>query len=100
MAVLYISEYSFQRADYRGSIIPVGAEPAVTTQTVAIGGGSVASAAFQATTNFIRLHTDAICSVEFGTAPTATTASARMAAGQTEFFGVMPGNKVAVISNT
>ena len=68
-------------------------------QTVAIGGGSVQSAA--AKTKFVRLHTDAVCSIKFGTNPTASGTTARMAAGQTNLFG-MPVNQafqVAVIAN-
>jgi hypothetical protein len=34
---------------------------------------------------------DSICSVSFGTTPTATTSDPRMAAGQTEFHGVPVG---------
>lgn len=99
MAVLYISEYQVMPIDGRG-IVPAGAEPAVATQTVAIGGSSTQSSAFNALTRFVRIHTDAICSIAFGANPTATTSTARMAANQTEFFGVVPGQKVAVITNT
>lgn len=99
MAVLYIQEYDRMPTDTRTSI-PTGSEPALASQTVAIGGGSVQSAAFNTNTRFVRLHTDAICSVEFGANPTATSSKARMAANQTEFFGVKGGHKVAVITNT
>lgn len=99
MAKLFISEYDRMPADPRG-LVPTGSEPAVTTQAVAIGGASAQSAAFNARTKFIRLHTDAICSVKFGANPTATADDLRMAANQTEFFGVVGGQKVAVISNT
>lgn len=100
MAVLYISEYDAQAWDGVSNTLPAGREPAIATQTVAIGGVSAQSAAFNAKTRFVRIHTDAICSVEFGANPTATAAKARMAANQTEFFGVNPGDKVAVITNT
>lgn len=99
MAKVYITEYIRMPADTRG-LVPAGDEPGVTTQTVAIGGASVQSSAFNAATKFIRLHTDAICSVEFGSNPTATANSARLAANTTEFFGVRAGHKVAVITNT
>jgi hypothetical protein len=59
------------------------------------------SAAFNAKTTFVRLHTDAVCSIKFGTNPTASATTARMAAGQIEYHGV-PVNqafKVAVIAN-
>lgn len=99
MAVVYISEY----ADLR---YLSGYEPAIATQTVAIGGASAQSAAFNENTNFVRVHTDAICSVLFGTNPTATATSPRMAAGQTEYFAVKnpldaaSRLKLAVITNT
>jgi len=50
----------------------------------------------------VRVHTDVICSIKFGTSPTATTSTARMVAGQTEYFAVPQGAsyKVAAISNT
>lgn len=99
MATLYISEYS--EAGIKGpGMLPVAAEPGATTQTVSIGGASAQSSAFGSTTRFVRIHTDAICSVAFGSNPTATTSKARLAANQTEYFAVRPGDKVAVISNT
>jgi hypothetical protein len=100
MASLYISEYRAQPIDYNGSAVPVGQEPSIATQKISISGTSAQSAAFQSTTRFIRAHTDAICSVAFGLNPTATASDARMVAGQTEFWGVAAGQKVAVITNT
>lgn len=98
MATLYITEYDKLADDTRGPV-PVGGT-VVASQTVTIGAGSTQSNAFNAATRFVRLHTDAICSVEFGANPTATAAKARMAADQTEYFGVTGGQKVAVITNT
>lgn len=99
MAVLYISEYA-DLPLHNGQLIAAGNEPSLAEQTVAIGAGSVQSAAFNAKTKFVRLHTDAICSVKFGSNPTATATTPRLAANSTEFFGVAPGHKVAVITNT
>jgi orotate phosphoribosyltransferase len=48
----------------------------------------------------VRVHTDAICSIAYGANPTATINSFRMNANTTEYFGVNPGDKIAVISNT
>lgn len=98
MAVLFISEYDNVARDNIG-MVQAGQEPAIATQTVAIGVGSVQSGAFSAQTKFVRIHTDAICSVKFGVNPTAAATDARLAANQTEFFGVRPGQKVAVITN-
>lgn len=100
MAVLYITEYA--DAGFAPDAGSVPQEPPITEQTVAIGGSSTASAAFANNTRLIRLHTDAICSVSFGTNPTATVTKRRLAAGQTEWVRVLTNQqyKVAVITNT
>jgi mRNA degradation ribonuclease J1/J2 len=98
MATLYVTEYERIPVGAGGSI-PMGAEPAQAAQTVAIGGVTAQSNAFAATTQYIRVHADAICSLAFGTNPTATAVLTRLAANQTEYFSVRPGDKVAVISN-
>jgi len=69
---------------------------------VAIGGGSTQSAALNANTAFVRVHTDAICHVAFGTNPTSSSSQKRLAANSTEFFGVPAGKafRVAVISGS
>jgi hypothetical protein len=73
-------------------------------QSVAIGGASVQSAAFNTTTTIIRVHTDAICAIKVGANPTAIAAGAtgttRMAASTTEYYGVRGGDLIAVISST
>lgn len=102
MAVLFVTEFARQSRDAAGFPMVVADEPAVANQTVAIGGGSVQSNAFNALTKFVRIHTDAACSIELGTNPTATTSTRRLAANSTEYFGIPKGAgfKVAVISNT
>lgn len=96
MSILYITEYtSFTTAGFPS-------EPEVASQTVTVSGTTAASSAFSTQTNLVRLQCDGICSVLFGTAPTATTSKRRMTAGQTEYFTVPPGQlyKVAAITNT
>lgn len=102
MAVVYITEYARQGRDASGFQMVVADEPPVANQTVAISVGSVQSAAFNALTKFVRVHADAVCSVEFGTNPTATTSTRRLAANSTEYFSVPLGQsfKIAVIVNT
>lgn len=105
MAVLYVTEYASL-----GQVLGIGQmpqEPALVEQAIAITGSSTTTAAFNAKTRFVRLHTDAICGVTLGTAPTATTPSTglgsqRLAANQTQFHGVPEGGayKAAVISST
>ncbi len=99
MATLYVTEFrNFAGVETR--FTNVAPMPPLVEQTVAIGGSSTQSSAFSASTNIVRLHTDSICSVEFGSNPTATVTTARLAANTTEYFAVLPGQKVAVITNT
>jgi hypothetical protein len=98
MATVYVTEFT--------SVISLGGkggsaafQPPCAEQTVAIGGGSTQSNAFGTNTNLVRIHADAICSIEIGSNPTATTVTARFAANQTEYFGVQSGHKIAVITN-
>jgi hypothetical protein len=100
MSTLYIAEVIALGLDAHGQTVLAPMMPPVAEQTVVIGSGSVASAAFGGTTRFVRIHTDAICSIAFGSAPTATSTNARMNANTTEYFGVSPGLKVAVITNS
>lgn len=109
MATLYITEFAdlafatTPAASHAPRELGQAAQQApgpVAEQTVAIGGSSTQSNAFNAATTLVRIHTDSVCSILFGNSPTVTTSSARLASGQTEYFGVYPGTKVAVISNT
>jgi hypothetical protein len=101
MAVLYITEFDTTKI-IEGAGAPgiITDEPPLAEQTVAIGAGSVQSAAFNAGTQMIRVHTDAVCSIAIGTNPTASATTRRLAANQTEYYGVMAGQKLAVIQNT
>lgn len=71
-----------------------------TGQTLALGAASVASAAFGSVTNYVRIASTGACHVEFGAAPSATSASAFIAPNvRGEVFRVAPGSKVAVIQD-
>ncbi len=100
MAVLYVSEHA-ELVVHQGGGGQALSEPPIAEQTVAIGATSAqVTNAFNAKTRFVRVHTDAICSILFGANPTATATNKRLAANQTEIFRVTPGHKVAVITNT
>ena len=99
MAKIYITEHK-NPTYLLGAPLPVLAYPPIASQTVVNTGATTQSAAFNAETKIICIHTDSICSVEFGANPAATTASRRLAANSTEFFEVVAGQKVAVILNT
>lgn len=100
MAILDITEYNDLASDARGRTISAGQEPARTTQQVSIGGTSAQSAAFGTATRFIRLHADVACRVMINANPTAAATSMRIPANGTEYLGVIPGLKIAVISTT
>ena len=100
MAKLYISEYKTLTRDNRGHMLPGGQEPGAVEQSVAIGGGSLQSEPFGEGTRFIRVNTDTACSLIFGDDPVATTDAKRLPANATEYFGVQPGMKLAVIANS
>jgi hypothetical protein len=102
MATLYITEFNHDDRSMGISAPPAAQQPAVVDQTVAIGGASVASAAFNANTNLVCLSTDVICSISFGLTPTATVTMMRLPADSLQYFKVPRGQayKVAVIANT
>jgi hypothetical protein len=100
MAFTYITEYEALARDRFNYHIAAGAEPAIAEQRVDNTGASTQSAAFNERTAFIMVHTDGICSIKIGANPTALVTGHRMAAGETRFYGVQPGHKIAVIANT
>lgn len=100
MATLYITEVSQLGLDYFGKELPVAKMPPLAEQEIGIGGASQQSAAFGPTTHFVLVHTDSICSLAFGSNPAAVTTAHRMPANETRFYGVNPGDRIAVISNT
>lgn len=98
MATLDICEYTSLAADALGSFVPTGREPAGAFQQVAVGGSSAVSLPFSESTRYVRLHTDVSCRVQFGATPVASASTMRLGAGSTEFFGVVPNQKLAVIA--
>lgn len=99
MAKLYVTEFANMAADDRGASIQIGQEPGYEQQPLTIGASSAQSAAFRRDTNFVRIKAESACSIAFGNSPTATTSSRRLAANQTEYFGVMRVTMLAVIAN-
>lgn len=104
MTKAYITEYARQAVDNHGNSIAAGEEPALATQVVDYNAGVAASAAFNAKTRLVRVHVDSIASIKFAAAPVAAVTDARMAAGQTEYFGVLAelvatGLKISAITN-
>lgn len=83
--------------------VPVGAftSKAIRQTVITLSGASQQSAVFGPNTSFIRMHNSGIMTFEFGTNPTAVVGGAgRQPADRTEYFGVTPGDRVAVITDT
>lgn len=99
MATVYVAEFTIVTT-LAGVPTSIALQAPIAEQTVAITGSSTQSNAFNAATRFIRVHTDAICSIKVGADPEASATTERMAAGQTEYFGVSPAHKIAVITNS
>ena len=93
MGKLYVAEYA--QSDWQ-----TATEPPLAEQTITFAASVQCSNAFHASTRLVRINTDATCSIAFGDNPTATTGVKRLAANQTEYFGVQGGYKVAAITNT
>lgn len=99
MAVLYVGEYTSTLAEFlRGG--GAAQAPTITEQTVSLSGSVNMSSQFGNNTHLIRVHTDTICSILIGFNVTATTGNSRMAANQTEYFGVLPGMIISAIENS
>ena len=97
MSTVDIVEYCSLASDGPGQKIAAGMEPARNIQQVAVGPASAQSEAFDSATRFVRVHTDTTIRIVFGSDPVASASSPRMVANSTEFFGVIPGIKLAVI---
>lgn len=99
MPILDITEYQELAVAGRGHIVMAGQEPCFSNQQLSIASSSLQSQALGDVTRFVRLHADAPCRIAVGTNPVATSASMRLGAGGTEYLGVLPGLKIAVISS-
>lgn len=99
MATLYVTEYRGLSGQLNEAAQAVHGAP-TAEQTVAIAAGVNSSQKLNANTRIVRLHPDAICSVRVSsTGALASVGSARMIAGQTEYFGVLPTDIISVIAN-
>ena len=101
MGKLYVTEFaemgSVGRTADVGGVPQAAKLPFLLTQVVNYT-ASVASAPFGERTRFVRVHTDSACHITVEDNPTATTSMARMAADQTEYFCVNPGQRIAAVN--
>ena len=102
MSYLYVEEFSILPVLDSGESAQMPRQPSLTTQKVDFSGGVAASSAFNRETTYIGINTDATCSYQIGTNPTATVSTMRLPANGTMFFAVPKGqsHKISVIANT
>jgi hypothetical protein len=99
MTKLYVTEYD-KVATNRESVVPVAVQPYIAAQVVDYGAGEAHSAAFNASTRFISVESDAICSIKIAVNAVATTGNDRMIAGERQWFAVTPGQRISGITNS
>lgn len=98
MATLYITEFSELGFDLLSNTLQnVPLTPPIAEQNVAITNSSVQSHAFNANTRLVLLATDTACFLAWGAAPVAVSTAHYFPANTTRLYGVIPGQKVAVI---
>ena len=97
MAKVTIREYEHTTHTARG-LVSVGEEPALVIQKSA--SLPFTSAAFNVRTKLIRISTDVAIAFDVGLVPVASATSPDMAAGQTEYFGVVQsaGHSINVVA--
>lgn len=97
MATLLIMEFKKLPVDENNNTVQAAlVDGSNTQQTVSYTTSTQAANAFQPETKFIRVISDAVAHLEFGTNPTATVNSAyKIAADSAEFIAVAGGLKVA-----
>ena len=98
---LLITEYEELGRAASGDPVLAGRAPAITTQSVAIGGSSVQSSALAGKTRFVRLYAEAACHIDIGTNPTAVDDETKLGADSPEYFAIPEGDtwKIAVIQD-
>lgn len=98
MAKLWITEYTNAGTDKFERPTFCAQEPGVDQTPVDFSGGAAQSAAFAATTRFVRIQSDAACHILAGDNPTATVNNQRVPADLYEYKAVTPGQKISAIA--
>ena len=102
MAALRIDEFT-SLAVIPGGQFAAGNLDGVISQQVTIG-AEAKSSAFNTATRLIRVQAEGLCCIKLSKQPSFTQAAAttdvRLTAGQTEYFGINPGDRLSVILTT
>jgi len=94
-----VTQYTRLATDAAGHTVQVGAAPGLGSFELTNGASAVNSSPFPDTVRFIRVATDAKIRVAIGVGATATSTSPLMHANSTEFFSVIPGDRISVINS-
>jgi hypothetical protein len=86
--------------DSHGELAQIAHMPAISSENVTSSGTSAQSAAFGNNCRFVRIATDTTVRILFAANPTALQTSIRLLADTAEYFGVVAGQKVAVIDES
>ena len=98
MSKLIIAEFNQLAIDSIGARPPMAMIPELAGQEVTFS-TSTQSAALSSSTNFVRVISDTDCRILAGSNPTAlVTSPIKLIAGNAEYFGVIPGHKIAVVA--
>lgn len=96
---VYVTEYFALARDGNNHVIAAGQEPAEAEQEIDVSSTSAQSAAFGARTHLVMIHATEAAFLAFGTNPTAVDEAHAIGAGETRFYGVVPGQKVAAVTS-
>jgi hypothetical protein len=100
MASICVTEYNQLWIDPNSGSAMVKEPPLFDQLPVIVSAVANSSAPFGLITKAIRVQTNADISFAIGTGVVATINNRRMAAKQTEYFAVSPGDVISVIANS
>lgn len=100
MANLYVAEFSTMGKGNDGFEMQAPIAPPIASQTKSFTTSTAVDTAFTDETTLVMILADAACNVEFGAAPTATSASMALPGEVPMFFSVprKSGLKVAAVT--
>lgn len=95
MAKLHITELTEIPLAPDGTPLWIADMSRIVVEQVVVYSANAVSQAFDASTRFVRLFSDAKVFLHFAGSPVATNQNIPMAADSPEYFAVSPGSKVA-----
>lgn len=89
----------FAGIDHTGSAHIQAATQPLVSQALTLSGANAQSDAMHAKARIVRVHAGEACLVSIGDNPDATAdATVRLDAGQFDYFGIHPGQKIAAVT--